>query len=171
MSIDQIGSPRPRPTRGRSVRRPFRSAGAAAALGLLAALVAAPALAVEPVNQDRGGVAIEGYDPVAYFEQGEPVEGSADHAFEWQGATWRFASAAHRDRFAAEPDTYAPQYGGYCAFAVAKGSTASIDPEAWRIVDGKLYLNYSKKVQKQWEEDVPGNIAKADANWPKILAE
>jgi len=170
MPAEQIGSARFRRTAVRSVRRPLRSA-AAAVIGLLAALAAVPALAVEPVNRNRGGVAIEGYDPVAYFERGAPVEGSADHTFEWRGATWRFASAAHRELFAAEPGKYAPQYGGYCAYAVAKGTTAGIDPEAWQIVDGKLYLNYSKKVQRQWEEDVPGNIAKADANWPKILAE
>jgi YHS domain-containing protein len=170
MPAEQIGSARFHPRPVRSARHSLHAAGAAA-LGLLAALAAAPAGAVEPVNHDRAGVAIEGYDPVAYFEQGEPVEGSADHALEWQGATWRFASAAHRDRFAAEPEKYAPQYGGYCAYAVAKGTTAGIDPEDWTVVDGKLYLNYSKKVQKQWQKDIPGHIAKADENWPKLLAE
>ncbi len=168
--VGQIGAARVRP-RAVAVRRSIRPSARAAAFVLLVALAAVPAGALEPVNLDRHGVAIEGYDPVAYFEQGEPVAGSAEHAFEWQGATWRFASAAHRDRFAAAPEKYAPQYGGYCAFAVAKGYTASIDPEAWTVVDGKLYLNYSKKVQKKWQEDVPGHIAKADANWPKLLAE
>jgi YHS domain-containing protein len=118
-----------------------------------------------------GGVAIEGTDPVAYFEQGEPVPGSSAFEHEWLGATWRFASAEHRDRFAAEPEKYAPQYGGYCAWAVSQGYTAKIDPAAWKIVEGKLYLNYSKDVQTQWAGDVPGNIAKADANWPKIKAD
>ena len=80
-----------------------------------------------------------------------------------------FASAEHRERFAADPQRYAPQYGGYCAWAVSQGYTASSDPDAWKIVDKKLYLNYSKDVQKTWEQDVPGNITKADTNWPKVL--
>jgi hypothetical protein len=87
------------------------------------------------------------------------------------GATWRFASAEHRDRFAVDPERYAPQYGGYCAWAVSQGYTAKIDPAAWKIVDDKLYLNYSKDVQSQWSSDIPGNIAKADANWPGIKAD
>ena len=87
------------------------------------------------------------------------------------GATWYFACAENRDRFAADPERYAPQYGGYCAWAVAHGYTAKIDPEAWKIVDGKLYLNYSKDVQADWAEDIPGNISKGDANWPKIHAD
>ena len=118
-----------------------------------------------------GGVAIEGTDPVAYFDAGKPVAGSSDFEHEWMGATWRFASAENRDRFAADPQKYAPQYGGYCAWAVSQGYTAKIDPAAWKIVDDKLYLNYSKDVQTQWSADVPGNIAKGDANWPKIKAD
>jgi hypothetical protein len=86
------------------------------------------------------------------------------------GANWRFASAENRDRFAADPERYAPQYGGYCAYAVSEGTTADIDPEAWKVVDGKLYLNLSKDVQKLWEQDIPGYIEKADANWPEIRA-
>jgi YHS domain-containing protein len=86
-------------------------------------------------------------DPV--YQQAGPVKGSAQFSYEWQGATWLFSSAENRDRFNAEPDRYAPQYGGFCAYAVSKGRTASIDPEAWKIVDGKLYLNYSKGVQKK----------------------
>lgn len=114
------------------------------------------------------GLALKGYDPVAYFTDGKPVEGSSDFEMKWQGATWRFASAAHRDAFAREPERYAPQYGGFCAWAVSQGKTAPIDPDAWRIVDGKLYLNYSSSVQQTWEQDVPGNIKAADANWPKL---
>lgn len=132
---------------------------------------AALAHAIAPVDTNWRGLAIGGYDTVAYFTDGKPVEGSSEFVTTWKGATWRFASAAHRDAFVAEPDRYAPQFGAYCAWAVAQGYTASIDPEAWRVVDGKLYLNYSKSVQKQWEEDVPGNIARGDANWPKLLAE
>ena len=137
-------------------------------LGLLA-LSPLTLLAEKPVNTTFFGVAIKGYDAVAYFTDAKPVEGSSDFTSEWNGATWRFASAAHRDLFKGSPDKYAPQYGGYCAWAVSQGYTANIDPAAWAIVDGKLYLNYSREVQKTWQGDVPGNITKADANWPKLL--
>ncbi len=141
-----------------------------AALTLAAVAAAMPTWALDPVNKDRQGLALHGYDPVAYFTDGVPTAGSPDHTYEWMGATWRFASAEHRDAFAAEPERYAPQYGGYCAYAVSKGYTADVDPEAWRLVDGELYLNYSPKVQKLWQEDIPGRIASADAHWPKLLA-
>lgn len=138
-----------------------------AALVLL--LAAAPALALSPVNKSLlGGVAIDGYDPVAYFTDGKPVEGSADYSFEWQGATWRFASAEHRDRFAGQPERWAPQYGGYCAWAVGHGHTATIDPEAWSIVNGKLYLNYSRDVQTKWTPEKEKWIEAADRNWPRM---
>lgn len=128
-------------------------------------------LAEEPVNKTLLGKAVKGYDVVAYFTQGRPVEGSGDHEVEWNGATWRFASAAHRELFAKDPRRYAPQYGGFCAFGVSRGYAVGIDPEAWKIVDGKLYLNYNRDVQAEWVKDIPGFIAKADANWPKIIAE
>lgn len=131
------------------------------------ALAVRPAWALDPVFSSRGK-AIRGYDPVAYFKAGEPVEGSDDFTFNWQGARWYFASAANRDAFAADPGSFAPRYGGYCAWAVSQGYTASTDPQAWHIVDGKLYLNYSRSVQSRWQKDVPGNIAKADQNWPGI---
>jgi YHS domain-containing protein len=141
-------------------------------LVLSGAGVTAPVAAAGVVNSSfLGGIAIEGTDPLAYFTEGRPVEGSSAFEHEWMGATWRFASAENRDRFAANPEKYAPQYGGYCAWAVARGYTAKIDPEAWRIVDGKLYLNYSKDVQTQWSADIPGNITKGDANWPKLRAD
>jgi YHS domain-containing protein len=114
-------------------------------------------------------LAVGGYDVVAYFEAGEPVEGSRAFSHAWQGATWRFANQANLEKFKADPGAYAPQYGGYCAWAVSQGYTASADPQAWRIVDGKLYLNYNKEVQKTWEGDIPGNIGKADLNWPAVL--
>jgi YHS domain-containing protein len=140
------------------------------ALALLSVLSAAPLLAVEPVNKSFfGGVAIDGYDPVAYFSDGRPVEGDKAFETEWNGATWRFASAEHRDLFAADPGRYAPQYGGYCAWAVSQGSTAGIDPEAWTIHEGKLYLNYDRDIQKKWLADMENLITKADANWPKLL--
>jgi len=137
----------------------------------MAATLSTAALAIAPVNADRHGVAIEGYDPVAYFDQGKPVEGSPEYTVDWHGATWRFASAEHRDAFAADPDTYAPQYGGYCAYAVSEGSTADIDPAAWTIRAGKLYLNYSAKIQKRWLDNVDERIRRGDANWPGLVGE
>lgn len=142
-----------------------------AAVCLVALSLAVPVSALSPVNRTTfGGVAIDGWDPVAYFTDGKPVEGSKEFVHEWNGATWRFASAAHRDLFAQAPEKYAPQYGGYCAWAVSQGYTADIDPEAWRIEGGRLFLNYSLDVQKKWAADIPGNVAKGDANWPKLLA-
>ena len=115
------------------------------------------------------GVAVGGYDPVAYFTDGKPVKGQADVTLEHQGVTWRFASAANRDAFKADPAKYAPQYGGYCAWAVAEGYTAKGDPKAWRIVDGKLYLNYNTSVQRTWEKSLAANVTRGDANWPKMV--
>lgn len=151
-------------------RRAFVAASAvvagASALGLAvnAARAGKPATYTGLVR----GVAAGGYDVVAYFA-GKPAEGSREFASEYNGATYRFASAANRDAFAANPARYAPQYGGYCAWAVANGYTAKGDPEAWSVEGGKLYLNYSKSVRSDWLKDVPGNIAKGDANWPKVL--
>ena len=141
-----------------------------ALLIVAATSLATPLLALEPVNQDRKGLALHGYDAVAYFADGKPVLGTPAHTIEWQGATWRFATAEHRARFAAAPERYAPQYGGYCAKAVSEDHTADVDPTAWKIVGGKLYLNYSPKVQRLWEQDVPGRIARADRNWPGLVA-
>jgi YHS domain-containing protein len=126
-----------------------------------------PAMATMLVNTEDG-VAIQGIDPVAYFEQGAPIVGNPDYAYEWQDVTWWFASAEHRDQFANAPEQYAPQYGGYCAWAVSQGYLAPIDPNAWRIVEGKLYLNYNTAVQARWERDIPGHIAQADQNWPQL---
>lgn len=135
------------------------------------AMLAAPqsALAREAQVFSSWGLAIRGYDPVAYFNQNKPVEGERRFSTEWRGATWRFASAENLAAFQASPSRYAPQYGGYCAWAVSQGYTASIDPNAWRIVNDKLYLNYSRSVAQTWAKDIPGNIAKGDANWPKVL--
>ena len=137
-----------------------------AGLGLLAFTFAA--LASEPVFSTGAG-AIQGYDPVAYFTEGEPVKGSAQYRYRWNGATWHFASAEHRDRFRADPQSFAPQYGGYCAYAVAHGATAPTDTDAWSIVDGKLYLNYSLAVREKWRKDIPGFVKRADRNWPGVL--
>jgi len=121
------------------------------------------------VNVGNGRVAVKGYDVVAYFTSGRPVKGSSRFTVEWKGAEWHFSTAEHRQAFEAAPDQYAPQFGGYCAWAVSRGYTADVDPNAWRIVAGRLYLNYSRRVQRQWENDIPGNIAKAEAHWPAVL--
>ena len=113
--------------------------------------------------------AVSGYDPVAYFRVGKPVEGSGEFSTKWKGAEWRFANAQNLADFKKMPEKFAPQYGGYCAWAVSQGYTASSDPEAWHIRDGKLYLNYSKSVQQTWSQDIPGNITKANANWHKVV--
>ncbi len=138
---------------------------------LFAPLGAAPLLA-KPVPRVyvAQGAAIKGYDAVAYFNQNQAVRGSAAHAFEWQGATWWFASQANLDAFEAAPETYAPPYGGYCAFAVSQNATAGIDPKAFTIRDGKLYLNYNPAIQRRWLGGADEYIRLADANWPGLIA-
>lgn len=125
--------------------------------------------APKPVFQDDKGVAVHGTDVVAYFTLGAPTKGSPEFSYKWNGATWYFANADHLAKFKADPEKYAPQYGGYCSYAVSKGKTASVSPKAWTIVDGKLYLNHSL-AQSPWRKDIPGNIAKGNENWPKIQA-
>lgn len=133
------------------------------------ALTMQAAHAAEPMVFSHDGAAIRGTDPVAYFTQGEAVEGSAEFSSQHDGATWHFASAGNKAMFDADPAKYAPQYGGYCAYAVSQGYTASIDPDAWSIEGGKLYLNFSQSVRRRWLRDVPGHIASGDANWPSVL--
>lgn len=115
-------------------------------------------------------VAVSGYDPVAYFTMGKPVKGSASHKLTYKGAEFRFASAENMARFRANPAAFAPQYGGYCAWAVSQGYTASGDPLVWKIVGGKLYLNYNREVGDRWSKNIAGFIKAGDANWPKLLA-
>lgn len=117
----------------------------------------------------EGNIAIRGADPVAYFTQGAYVAGSPEYTYDWGGATWQFASAEHRDLFVSNPGQYAPQYGGFCAWAVSQGYTASVDPTAWDIVDGKLYLNFNAGIQRRWQQDIPGHVARANQNWPRVL--
>lgn len=131
-------------------------------------LASTAAAQTSPVYAE-GGVAVDGTDVVAYFTQSRPVKGDPAITHSWNGSIWQFTNEANRDAFAQDPESYAPQFGGYCAYAVSKGYTASTTPEAWRIVDGKLYLNYSRRVQRWWERDIPGRIASANANWPKVL--
>jgi len=132
----------------------------------LAAGLAASAFA-GPVNE-VDGVAIKGYDPVAYFTERKPVPGSPEFTASHEGATFRFASAENRDRFLEDPARYAPQYGGFCAFGTSRGYKADTDPAAFTIVGDRLYLNYNLGVRAEWSKDIPGHVAKADANWPTV---
>lgn len=118
-----------------------------------------------------GSIAIKGYDPVAYFSESQAVKGSKEFTHAYKGATWRFASAKNRDLFAANPAKYEPQYGGWCAYAMAEGKKVKIDPKAWKIHDGKLYLNYNAKIQNIWVSERAKRIMDADAMWSKIVAD
>ena len=119
-----------------------------------------------PVFSTKEG-AIKGYDPVAYFTDGKPVKGQKAITFQYQGATWHFATQAHRDVFAQSPEKYAPVYGGWCAYGWAQGYPAKIEPEAWSIVDGKLYLNYDQSIQKKWSKKQVEYIQAANKNYRK----
>jgi YHS domain-containing protein len=112
--------------------------------------------------------ALQGYDPVAYFEEGEPVKGDDAFTADYMGAKFKFASSANRDAFIGSPQAYTPQYGGYCAWAMADGKHAKGDARYWKIVDGKLYLNYNQSIQKKWDADIPGFVERADIAWASI---
>ena len=120
------------------------------------------------INVDAKGVALKGIDPVSYFDGNAPVQGKPGFSATHDGATYHFASAANRDKFKAQPARYAPQFGGFCAMGVALGRKLDVDPNAFKVVDGKLYLNVNKDVQKRWLDDVPGNIATAEKGWPAL---
>jgi YHS domain-containing protein len=140
------------------------------AFGLLFLASVGPAAAGAPiaaVNTEHG-LAIKGYDPVTYFRIGKPVRGRADLSATYQGATYLFASSEDRDLFTASPQQFVPQYGGYCAMAIALNSVADIDPEEWAIVGGKLYLNNGFFAQRLWSLDKSGNIVRGDHNWPRM---
>jgi len=119
-------------------------------------------------NVNRKGQVIKGYDPVAYFTEKMPVKGNELYELEWEGARWLFASAGNMEMFRKDPEKYAPLYGGYCAYGVAVGGLYNIKPEAWSIVDGRLYLNKNLRVREIWRQDIPGYIEKANANWPGL---
>jgi hypothetical protein len=138
--------------------------------GAVLMLAASPSIAGSPVNAgSMGGIAIMGYDAVAYFTEGRAVKGLPDHAFVWLGATWNFANSEHERLFAGDPVRYAPQYGGYCAIATANGgSKVSIDPEAWRIINGKLYLFNDKPSAAEWESDYQSYVTRADEIGPQF---
>lgn len=126
------------------------------------------AIAQQPPVFAPGGKAILGYDPVAYFTKSAPAKGSEEFKYRYLNTDWYFSSKQNMEMFKADPTKYAPQYGGYCAFGMAGGYKAEIIPEAWSIEDGKLYLNYNLKIQKEWSVDKANMIKKGDANWPKV---
>lgn len=144
---------------------------------LIGALAAAPLAGLAPRRGHARapavfathGIAINGTDPVAYFAENRPVPGAAGITADWMGATFRFASAANRDRFLSDPEAYAPRFGGWCAYAVAGNYVAPTLPEAFTIWQGRLYLNATLRVRATWERDIPGYVAKAEANWPGAL--
>ena len=139
-------------------------------LGVLMLVAVAPVQAVEPIYTGWfSDVAVDGYDVVSYFDTGEPVEGREQFTMRWRGAEWRFASADHLERFREDPASYAPAYGGYCAWAVAHGDTAAGDPRHWAIVDGRLYLNYDAGIQRKWAARKEELIRQADRNWPDLI--
>jgi YHS domain-containing protein len=139
-------------------------------LCLLGMVLALPVLAQSSaaLNLDREGVAIKGHDPVAYFTMNKPVKGSSSFMAKHDGATYWFANAEHQRAFIAQPAKYVPQYGGYCAYGVAKGAKPDIDPTAFSVVEGKLYLNLNPDVQSRWLKDVPGYVRSADENWKSL---
>ncbi len=119
---------------------------------------------------EDSGIAIRGYDTVAYFTLGKPTEGSDEYTTIWNEATWKFASQEHLDLFTANPEAYAPQYGGYCAYGIAaQDALVKIEGDQWEIVDGKLYLNYNSSVSRKWRKDIPGFILSADSKFEKLL--
>ncbi len=140
------------------------------AAGLLIGALSASAADPDIFANKRG--AIRGADPVAYFslQPGDKaVYGTDEYAYEYMGATWKFASAENRELFIADPEKYAPQYGGYCAFAVSHNFTKSVKPDVWEIIDDKLYLNFNRRTYKKWAKDKPGSINRGDENWPTVL--
>lgn len=118
----------------------------------------------------HSGIAIRGYDTVAYFTQNKPVKGDETITTQWNGATWHFSSEEHKQLFVAQPEKYAPQYGGYCAYGIANDYVVKIEPDQWQIVDDKLYLNYDKRIQGRWAKDISGYIEAADRKFDELLA-
>lgn len=140
------------------------------AAGIGGALTVRGQSAARAINHQKG-VAIQGYDSVAYFTRNAAMKGSEAFSHSWNGVRWQFVNAEHRDAFAKDPGRYAPAFGGYCAYGVSRGYAVDIDPEAFAVVDGMLYLNYSKSVQRTWNQDRQGYIEKARQLWPKVLAD
>lgn len=139
------------------------------AILLVALVLPAVAQTKSLLNLDKAGVAIQGYDPVAFFTDGKPVKGDAKFVVRHNGATYFFASKEHRDAFKVEPTKYEPAFGGYCAYGVSRGKVVEIDVDAFQIVDGRLLLQYSKGVRNDFNKDAKANLSKADANWPGLV--
>lgn len=151
--------------------QPSRSTPLIKTLLLTLSLITAPqAFALDKINTTFfGGLAIEGYDPVAYFTENKAVQGNKQYTLEWMEANWRFSSAENLALFKANPEKYAPQYGGYCAYAVSQNSVADIEPELFTLHQGKLYLNYNRSINKKWLQDRDQYIIDADRYWPLLL--
>ena len=114
------------------------------------------------------GVALNGHDAVAYFNSDQPTQGSGEYSHDWEGVSWQFSSIANRDLFAGDPEAYAPQFGGFCSFAVSKGFTADISPDAWHIADGKLYVFADQNVRDDWVAGLgDGSLEESSSNWAK----
>lgn len=135
---------------------------------ILFVFVSGSIFAQEKTIYQKNGVAINGYDPVAYFTDNMPVKGKEALSFDWNGAKWQFSSDTNMALFKANPEKYAPQYGGFCAYGVSENHKSPTDPSAWTIVDEKLYLNYNPKVKELWTKDIPSRIKKANDNWVLI---
>lgn len=134
-------------------------------IGIAAIAAACSSAEAIALNTDDSGRALKGYDAVAYFAVNTAVQGDAKYSYVWNGAKWFFSSEENMSKFMADPAAYAPQFGGYCAYAVSEGYTADADPEAWKVVEGKLYLNYNREVQKTWEKNESERIDNARKNW------
>jgi YHS domain-containing protein len=131
--------------------------------------LSSPAQTKSLLNLDKSGVAIQGYDPVAFFKEGQPVMGKPLITSTYNGAIYQFASPYHKKVFDADPAKYEPVFGGYCAYGVCRNKLVEVDVEAFQIVDGKLLLQYSKGVRDTFNKDQQGNLAKANANWPGLV--
>jgi len=160
-------------TRQQRLNRIASMCGLAALATMAVSAGASPVLADDSIDTGYfGGIAIMGYDPVAYFTDGRAVKGNEKYSYDWLGTPWHFANRKHQEMFASEPIKYAPQYGGYCAAEVVGGSvTVNIDPEAFKIIDGKLYLIYDKTHADTFAAHADDLVPKASANWPKVVAD
>lgn len=138
--------------------------------GIATHAVAYQSKSIAAVNLDKQNRALRGYDPVAYFSLGKATAGKTEFSAVHEGATYLFASAAHRDTFVATPARYLPQYGGYCAYAASQGYKADADPKAWHVIDGRLFVNYNASVAKTWAAKAADYIKAGDANWPRVKA-
>ena len=137
-------------------------------IGFVAFLFSLTTFAQHTAYTNTNGTAIKGYDPVAYFTEQKAVEGNKNLVYEWSSSQWLFSSQANLDAFKANPEKYAPQFGGFCAYGVSDNHKSPTDPNAWTIVDNKLYLNYNAKVKELWSKDIPKHIQKANEFWPAL---